>query len=86
MASTPQPRPSNQGTYDGTHSFSWPCWLTASSPSTEIVNTIRTLGDEIRAIASKAGQLERDSEEHSSVRIHLVDSSDHDHQEHLSLT
>ncbi|PLW30667.1 hypothetical protein PCANC_14848 [Puccinia coronata f. sp. avenae] len=45
MASTTQPRPSNQ----------------------EIVNTIRTLGDEIRAIASKAGQLERDSEEHSVV-------------------
>jgi hypothetical protein len=41
-------------------------WLTTND-YVEIVNTIRTLGDEIRAIASKAGQLERDSEEHSSV-------------------
>lgn len=33
----------------------------------EIVNTLRSLGEEIQTIASKAGQLERDSEEHSVV-------------------
>ncbi|KAI9609360.1 hypothetical protein H4Q26_007312 [Puccinia striiformis f. sp. tritici PST-130] len=40
----------------------------AQRPSNqELVNTIRGLGDEIRTIASKASQLERDSEEHSVV-------------------
>jgi len=40
----------------------------AQRPSNqEIITTIRTLSDEIRTIASKAAQLERDSDEHSVV-------------------